>query len=164
MGTLNVANLNHSGTLSVNNLRHSDGVTKHTDVTYDTKVGTTLLTGITWHTDKNSTTQTIASLSGYVDSNTYAVDITHYYSHNGSTNHGYLAGYLHQQGKAYNTHGTWINHYHYDWYYNVTTEQHTVLWDPAGNANLQMYVATAHNTSTSNTHGFYLAGVHKKTA
>jgi hypothetical protein len=44
------------------------------------------------------------------------------------------------------------------------TEQHTVKWDPAGNTNLQLYVATAYNTSTSNTHGFYLAGVHKKTA
>jgi hypothetical protein len=164
MATLNVANLNHSGTLSVNNLRHSDGVTKHTDVTYDTKVGSTLLAGISWHSTYDLTTQTIADLSGYVDSNTYAVDITHYYSHNGSTNHGYLAGYLFQQGKTYSQDGSWFLHYHYDWYYNVMTEQHTVKWDPAGNTNLQLYVATAYNTSTSNTHGFYLAGVHKKTA
>ena len=158
MAALSVANVHTA------NLRHSDGVTKHQFVTYDTKVGSTLLTGITWHSTYDSTTQTIADLSGYVDSNTYAVDITHYYIHGGSTSHGYLGGYLHQQGKAYNTHGTWFSHYHYDWYYNTMTEQHTVLWDPAGNANLQMYVATAHNTSTSNTHGFYLAGVHKKTA
>ena len=164
MGTLNVANLNHSGTLSVNNLRHSDGVTKHTDVTYDTKVGSTLLTGITWHTSYDGTTQTIADLSGYVDSNTYAVDITHYYIHGGSTNHGYLSGYLFQQGKTYNQDGSWFSHQHYDWYYNNMTEQHTVLWDPAGNTNLRLYVSSAYNTSSSNQHAFYIAGVRKKTA
>ena len=79
MGTLNVATLNHSGTINVDNIRHSDGVTKHTNYTYVPMVGTTLLTGISWHTTFNSTTQTIADLSGYVDSDTIAVDITCYY-------------------------------------------------------------------------------------
>ena len=152
------------GTLSVNKLYHSDGVTKHTDVTYDTKVGATLMTAITWHNTYDSTTQTIADLAAYVDSNTYAVDITHFYSHNGTTNHGYLGGYLFQQGKTYSQDGSWFQAYHYDWYYNVVTEQHTVKWDPAGNTNLQIAVSSAYNTSSSNQHAFYLAGVHKKTA
>ena len=160
MGTLNVANA------KIGSLTHSDGVTKHTNYTYVPKVGATLLTGITWHTSYNGTIQTIADLSGYVDSDTVAVDIILYYMHNStSTNtHGYLTGYLHQQGTAYNTAGTWFDRQHYDWYYNIDTMDYTVPWNGSGNTNLRLYVSGAYNTSTSNVYAFYLQGVHKQTS
>ena len=158
MGTLNVA------TAKIGSLTHTDGVTKHTNYTYVPKVATTLLTGITWHTSYNGTTQTIANLSGYVDSDTVAVDIVVYYMHNGSTNHGYLTGYLHQQGTNYASTGTWFDRQHYDWYFNVETMDYTVKWDGSGNTNLRLYVSSAYNSSTDNKYGIYLQGVHKQTS
>ena len=158
MGTLNVANA------KIGSLTHSDGVTKHTNYTYVPKVGATLLTNITWHTSYNGTTQTIADLSGYVDSDTIAVDITCYYMHNGSTNHGYLTGFLHQQGTNYAQTGTWFDRQHYDWYFNVETMDYTVKWDGSGNTNLRLYVSAAYNTSTDNKYSFFLQGVHKQTS
>ena len=163
MGTLNVANASVT-TAKIGSLTHSDGVTKHTSYSYHPKMGVTLLTGITWHTSYNGTTQTIADLSGYVDSDTVAVDITCYYQHNGSTNHGYLTGYLHQQGTTYASTGTWFDRQHYDWYYNVDTIDYTVKWDGSGNTNLLLYVSNAYNTSTLNKYAFYLQGVHKQTS
>ena len=163
MGTLNVANASFT-TAKIGSLTHSDGVTKHTNYTYEPKMSATLLTGITWHTSYNGTTQTIADLSGYVDSNTVAVDIVCYYQHNGSTNHGYLTGYLHQQGTAHGSAGTWFDRQHYDWYYNVDTMDYTVKWDGSGNTNLRLYVSSAYNSSTSNKYAFYLQGVHKQTS
>ena len=163
MGTLNVANASFT-TAKIGSLTHSDGVTKHTNYTYEPKMSATLLTGITWHTSYNGTTQTIADLSGYVDSNTVAVDVVCYYQHNGSTNHGYLTGYLHQQGTNYASTGTWFDRQHYDWYYNVDTMDYTVKWDGSGNTNLRLYVSSAYNSSTSNKYAFYLQGVHKQTS
>ena len=163
MGTLNVANASVT-TAKIGSLTHSDGVTKHTSFSFVPKVAITLLSGISWHTSYNGTTQTIADLSGYVDSDTVAVDITCYYMHNGGANHGYLTGYLHQQGTTYDTAGTWFDRQHYDWYFNVDTMDYTVKWDGSGNTNLLLYVSSAYNSSTSNKYAFYLQGVHKQTS
>ena len=163
MGTLNVANASVT-TAKIGSLTHSDGVTKHTSYSFVPKVAITLLTGITWHTSYNGTTQTIADLSGYVDSDTIAVDITCRYVHNGSNNHGYLVGYLHQEGTTYGSVGTWFDRQHFDWYYNVDTIDYTVKWDGSGDSNLRMYVSSAYNSSTSNQYAFYLAAVHKQTS
>ena len=169
MGTLNVANANFTTasftTAKIGSLTHSDGVTKHTNYSFVPKVAITLLSGITWHTSYNATTQTIADLSGYVDSDTIAVTITSRYVHNITGNyHGYLAGYLHQNGTTYGSTGTWFDRQHFDWYYNVDTIDYTVKWDGSGDSNLKLYVSSAYNSSTSNQYAFYLAAVHKQTS
>ena len=64
------------------------------DLTITGKNNTAIITGITWHTSYNTTTQDLGSLSSYVTSNCMAVRILHRYQHGGSTNHGYLEGYL----------------------------------------------------------------------
>tara|TARA_Y100000766_G_scaffold22576_1_gene15697 strand:+ start:125 stop:616 length:492 start_codon:yes stop_codon:yes gene_type:complete len=163
MGTLNVANASVT-TAKIGSLLHTDGVTKHTNYTYVPKVAVSLMTGITWHTSYNGTHQPIADLSGYVDSDTIAVDITCRYVHNGSNNHGYLTGYLYQQGTSHGSTGTWFDRQHFDWYYNVDTMDYRVLWDGSGNTNLTLYVSGAYNSSTSNQYAFYLQGVHKQTS
>ena len=169
MGTLNLGSgsLNLTGSISptqinTNIIRHSDGVTRHTPVSMSMKGASTIINNITWHTSYSSTTQDLGDLSSYTTSQTYAVSIIHSYTHNGSTNHGYLTGYVHQKGKSYSTHGAYTNQTHYDWYYNVTTTPLVVPWDPNGDQTLQMYVSNAYNTSSSNYHAFFMGAIHEK--
>ena len=70
--------------------------------------------------------------------------------HNGSTNHGYLTGYIYQRGKTYGTDGVYFQEQHYDWYYNYTWNRAILPWDPSGTQALDMYIQSAHNTNTGN--------------
>jgi hypothetical protein len=161
MGTLNVANLNHTGTLVTNQVNTHNIKTYNGQANiarHEPRMGSTLLTGVTWHTSDDEQTQLIGNISNAGSVGCYAIIVTLYYSHNGSTNHGYLTGYFHQTGKPYNTHGTWFNSYHYDWYYNVITSDYVVKWDPNGTQSLSMYNSYSYNTSTSNTFSFYHSG------
>ena len=152
MGTLNLGSgsLNITGSISptqinTNIIRHSDGVTRHTPMNIVHKGASTLLNNITWHTSYNTTTQDLGDLSSYTTSQTYAVSILHFYVHGGSTNHGYLTGYVHQKGMSYSTHGAYTDQTHYDWYYNKTVTPLLVPWDPTGNQTLSIYVSNAFN-------------------
>jgi len=156
MGTLNVNQLN------ADIIRDSDGVTRHTPVSFSNNGASTIANNITWHTSFNTTTQDLGDLSSYTTSKTYAVSILHYYQHGGSTNHGYLVGYVHQKGMNYSTFGTYTNQQHYDWYFNTTSSMMTVPWDPTGNQTLSIYVSNAFNSSTSNYHAFFMNGIYEK--
>ena len=70
--------------------------------------------------------------------------------HNGSTNHGYLTGYIYQRGKTYGTDGGYVSEQHYDWYYNYTMNRFIIPWDPSGTQALDMYVTNAYNTNSGN--------------
>lgn len=161
MGTLNVANLNHTGTLVTNQVNTHNIKTYNGQANiarHEAKAGRTLLTGVTWGNSDDEQTQLIGNITGASSAGCYAIVVTLYYQHNGSTNHGYLTGYFHQTGKPYNTHGTWFNSYHYDWYYNVITSDYIVKWDPNGTQSLSMYNSYSHNTNTNNKFSFYHSG------
>ena len=132
------------------------------DLTITGKNNTAIITGITWHTSYNTTTQDLGSLSSYVTSSTVAVRILHRYQHGGSTNHGYLEGYLFQKGTTYSATGGYTNQTHYDWYYNVQTIPQIIPWDPSGDSTLQLYVANAYNSSTNNVHAFYIDAIYEQ--
>jgi len=70
--------------------------------------------------------------------------------HNGSTNHGYLTGYIYQRGKTYGLVGGYVSEQHYDWYYNYTMNRFIIPWDPSGTQALDIYITNAYNTSSSN--------------
>ena len=169
MGTLNLGSgsLNITGSISptqinTNIIRHSDGVTRHTPMNIVHKGASTLLNNITWHTSINSTTQDIADLSSYTTANTYAVSISHYFQFGGgASTHSYLAGYVHQKGKNYATHGCYTSQQHYDWYYNTTSSNLTLPWDPDGDQMLQIYVSNAYNSSTSNYQAFFMNAIYE---
>lgn len=145
-------------TIKANSFTHLDG-TSAREISITGKNFQSIATGITWSTSYNATTQELGSLSNYTTSNTIAVRILHRYIHNGSTNHGYLAGYLFQKGTTYTQTGHYTNQTHYDWYYNVTTTPCIVPWDPSGDQTLNMYVVNAYNSSSSNTQAFYIDAI-----
>ncbi len=161
MGTLNVSNLNHTGTLVTNQLNTNNAKTYNGQLSFgrhEPKMGSTLLTGITWGESDDEQTKLIGNISGANTAGCYAIIVSLYYEHNGSNNHGYLNGFFHQTGKSYNTHGTWFKQYHYDWYYNVVTFDYIVKWDPNGTQSLSMYNSYSFNTNTNNTFAFYHSG------
>ena len=161
MGTLNVSNLNHTGTLVTSQLNTNNAKTHNGQLSFgrhEPKMGTTLLTGVTWGEADDNAIKLIGNISDADTAGCYAIIVSLYYSHGGSTNHGYLMGYFHQTGKNYLTDGTWFNQYHYDWYYNVVTYDYIVKWDPNGTQSLSVYNSYSHNTNTSNTFAFYHSG------
>ena len=70
--------------------------------------------------------------------------------HNGSTNHGYLTGYIFQTGKTYGLDGAYYSEQHYDWYYNYVLSRALLPWDPSGTQSLSMYISSAYNTNSGN--------------
>lgn len=104
-------------------------------------------------------------MSSYVTSNTIALMIRVYYTHNGSANHGYLGGYVIQAGEtdAYPNRADWYMA-HYNDYYNTDTSDFLVPWNPAGTQNLRFYVSSSHNTSTSNTYAIRIVGTIERSA
>lgn len=161
MGTLNVANLNHTGTLVTNQVNTHNIKTYNGQANiarHEAKAGASLLTGVTWGQADDGVSKLLGNISGANTAGCYAIIVTLYYQHNGSTNHGYLSGYFHQTGKDYTSHGTWINSYHYDWYYNVITSDYIVKWDPNGTQSVSIYNSYSHNTNTGNTFSFYHSG------
>jgi len=161
MATLNVSNLNHTGTLITNQL-NTNNIKSHSGTSnlarFDAKVGTSLLTGITWGNADDVQTKLIGNITGANSAGCYAIVVSLWYQHNGSTNHGYLTGYFHQTDKDWAQDGTYFVQYHYDWYYNVTTTDYIVQWDPNGTQSLSLYNAYSHNSSTDNTFNFYHNG------
>lgn len=147
--------------LYVDEVVKRDGLPAY-DLTITGKSNASIITGITWSTTYNNTTQDLGSLSSYITSSTVAVRILHQYLHNGSTNHGYLSGYLFQKGTTYSATGGYTNQTHYDWYYNITTTPVIIPWNPSGNATLSMFVDNAYNSSASNTHAFRLDAIYEQ--
>ena len=99
--------------------------------------------------DQNANHQ-LGNVSNCNASSVYALEISLTYMHNGSTNHGYLTGYIYQRGKTYGLVGGYVSEQHYDWYYNYTMNRFIIPWDPSGTQALDMYITNAYNTSSSN--------------
>ena len=143
-------------TLEVNTIRNFAGTTLLNSLTLTGGL-TTFLSGVTWSSGYNNTTQVLGSLSGSTTSNTKIVRISFHYVHGGSTDHGYLSGYVFQTGKSYGT-GTYIANSHYDWYYNVFQTELLIPWDPNGTQSVSMYVTDAYNSNGSNYYNIYYSG------
>ena len=112
--------------------------------------GQRVASDLTYGSSANSTTVVLGNVSNCNASSVYALEISLTYMHNGSTNHGYLTGYIFQTGKTYSTDGTYFSEQHYDWYYNYTWNRAILPWDPSGTQSLSMYISSAHNTNTGN--------------
>lgn len=100
-------------------------------------------------------------LSGYTNSQTIAVICSVKYIHGGSTNHGYLSGWLGQYGIAENdagVRGDW-DEQHYDWYYNVIEKEIWIPWDSNADQRIRFYVDYGYNTSSSNRYDILIKGV-----
>ena len=115
-----------------------------------TIAGQRVASDLTYGSSANSTNVQLGNVSNCNASSIYALEISLTYMHNGSTNHGYLVGYIFQRGKTYNRDGAYYQEYHYDWYYNYTWNRAILPWDPSGTQALDMYITSAHNTSTDN--------------
>lgn len=144
-------------TLKVNTITDTTGTTIPNPISLTSNL-ITLLYGVTWSTESNSTTKLLGSLSAYTTPKTKVVRINVTYTHNGSTNHGYLNGWVFQTGKTYNVSGTFISNAHYDWYFNRFQTELLIPWDPNGTQSVSMYVDDAYNTSASNVYSFYYTG------
>ncbi len=116
--------------------------------------GQRVASDLTYGSGSNNSNVQLGNVSNCSASSVYALEISLTYMHNGSTNHGYLTGYIYQRGKTYGTDGVYFQEQHYDWYYNYTWNRAILPWDPSGTQALDMYIQSAHNTSTSNK--FYL--------
>ena len=99
--------------------------------------------------DQNANHQ-LGNVSNCNASSVYALEISLTYMHNGSTNHGYLTGYIYQRGKTYGLVGGYVSEQHYDWYYNYTMNRFIIPWDPSGTQALDMYITNAYNTNSNN--------------
>ena len=122
----------------------------------------TIISGITWSSSYNGTTQLLGDVTGASGDDIKAINISVYYIHNTSgPYHGYLTGYIHQTGKPYST-GTLTNNLHYDWYYNIIETPLIIPWDPSGTQSLSMYVVDAYNTSSTNQYSIFQRGVIKQ--
>lgn len=142
-------------TLTVNTIQKIGGG-RHSRVSYST-TNTNLLSGITWSSAYDNTTQTIGNISGGTSSDIFGLIFGITYTHNGSTNHGYLNGWYFQTGKSYTT-GIYVNQSHYDWYYNVSDWSYVIPWDPAGTQSLSIFVTYAYNSSSANTYAISTKG------
>ena len=116
--------------------------------------GQRVASDLTYGSGSNYSNVQLGNVSNCSASSVYALEISLTYMHNGSTNHGYLTGYIYQRGKTYGTDGVYFQEQHYDWYYNYTWNRAILPWDPSGTQALDMYIQSALNTSTSNK--FYL--------
>ena len=145
-------------TLTVNTIQKIGGG-KHSRVGIPQGTMTQIGGDITWHTSFNGTTQILGSISGANSSNVYAIGIAVFYQHNGSTNHGYLAGWYHQTGKT-TSQGMQDLQAHYNWYFNYDITPLIIPWDPTGTQSLSVYVSSAYNTSASNTYRIYYTGIY----
>jgi len=153
MGTLNVSNIQTSTIERIG----SSG--EFSEITFPQGVLDLVATDITWHTSYNNTSQTLGSITGATGSNVKAIGILVFYQHNGSTNHGYLAGWYHQTGKT-SFLGTYVQQAHYDWYFNYFCTPLIIPWDPNGTQSLQISGISAYNSSTNNTYRIYYTGTY----
>jgi hypothetical protein len=144
-------------TLKVNTITNVSGSSIPNPISLSSTL-VALLTGVTWSSGLINTTQTLGSISSYTTPKTKLVRVSIHYMHSGSTNHGYLTGWVFQTGKTYNIDGTYIANSHYDWYYNIFQTEVLIPWDPNGTQSISMYVVDALNTSSSNVYSMYYTG------
>ena len=116
----------------------------------NTVSGQRVASDLTYSSGSDNSNVQLGNVSGCNASSVYALEISLTYMHNGSTNHGYLTGYIYQRGKTYNRDGIYFQEQHYDWYYNYTMNRFIIPWDPSGTQALDIYVTNAYNTSSSN--------------
>lgn len=112
--------------------------------------GQRVASDLTWSSSDQNQNQQLGNVSNCNASSVYALELSLTYMHNGSTNHGYLTGYIYQRGKTYGTDGGYVQEQHYDWYYNYTMNRFIIPWDPSGTQALDMYVQNAYNTNSNN--------------
>jgi hypothetical protein len=143
-------------TLQVNNITNVAGTSIPNPISLTSGL-TTLVTGITWSSGYNTTTQLLGSISG-TTSKTKIVKISVVYTHGGGADHGYLNGWIFQTGKTYNVNGTYIYNQHYNWYYNQFQTEVLIPWDPNGTQSVSMYVDSAYNSNGANYYNFYYSG------
>ena len=136
------------------NLSFTTGVSDISYVTVEDQISG----DITWGSSYNSTTQSLGNVSNATGATVFAISFSVYYSHGGSTNHGYLSGDVHQTNGSSTATKCHVRNYHYDWYYNLIQQQFTLPWNPSGTQSLSIYVTNAYNTSTSNVYRFYHSG------
>jgi len=135
--------------------------TDPTTGTANNNVWQTVGSNISWHTNYNNTDNTIGSVSNCNQSNVYAIDVKVriVFNNSGGTynynnTHGYIVGYVYQDGKNYFDKGVYTEAQHFDMYYNVFGTVYTIPWDPSGTQNLKIYCTYAYNTSTQNYFNF----------
>lgn len=145
-------------TLRVNTVTNVAGTNVPNPISLNSTL-VTLLTGVTWSTAVNNTTQSLGSIGSFTTSKTKVVRVNFIYTHasTGAT-HGYLSGWVFQTGKTYNVDGTYIANSHYEWYYNIFQTEVLIPWDPNGTQSISIYITEALNTSASNTYGIYYSG------
>ena len=112
--------------------------------------GQRVASDLTYSSGSNGTTVVLGNVSSCSTSSIYALEISLTYMHNGSTNHGYLTGYIFQTGKTYGLDGAYYSEQHYDWYYNYVWSRALLPWDPSGTQSLSMYISNAYNTNSGN--------------
>ena len=112
--------------------------------------GQRVVSDLTWSSSDQNQNHQLGNVSNCNASSVYALELSLTYMHNGSTNHGYLTGYIYQRGKTYGTDGGYVSEQHYDWYYNYTMNRFIIPWDPSGTQALDMYVQNAYNTNSNN--------------
>ena len=116
----------------------------------NTVSGQRVASDLTWSSGDQGQNHQLGNVSGCNATTVYALEVSLTYMHNGSTNHGYLTGWIYQRGKTYNRDGGWVLEQHYDWYYNYTMNRFIIPWDPSGTQALDMYVTNAYNTNSGN--------------
>ena len=112
--------------------------------------GQRVVSDLTYSSGNNNSNVQLGNVSNCNASSVYALELSLTYMHNGSTNHGYLTGYIYQRGKTYNRDGGYVYEQHYNWYYNYTMNRFIIPWDPSGTQALDIYITNAYNTSSSN--------------
>ena len=112
--------------------------------------GQRVASDLTYSSGSNNSNVQLGNVSNCSASSVYALEVSLTYMHNGSTNHGYLTGYIYQRGKTYGLVGGYVSEQHYDWYYNYTMNRFIIPWDPSGTQALDMYIQNAYNTNSSN--------------
>ena len=158
-----------SGALSFATVSQSSPSVSQNTGTANNNILQTLAQGITWHTDKNNTEQTVGNVSYCNTSDVYAIDIYlgMIFNHGGGTynynsTHCYLTGYIFQSGKNYLNDGSWTQAQHFDMYFNTFGTVYTIPWDPSGTQTLKMYVNYSYNTNTNNSFRFDVISKHLK--
>lgn len=144
-------------TLNVNAIQKING-DKHSRINFASGPGTAIASGLTYSSAIDNTTTLIGSVSGGTDTSVRALYLTISYTHNGSTNHGYMTGWWFQTGKTFNVDGVAVRNSHYDWYYNVIDTVILLPWDPSGTQSVSFYSSYTYNTSSSNTYNIYNSG------
>ena len=116
----------------------------------NTVSGQRVASDLTYSSGSNNSNVQLGNVSNCSASSVYALEVSLTYMHNGSTNHGYLTGYIYQRGKNYGLVGGYVSEQHYDWYYNYTMNRFIIPWDPSGTQALDMYIQNAYNTNSNN--------------